>query len=120
MSDVNYTLYEEGQQQNSNLMDYEIQFHADFGSANYQAGEPTIVSEPQAAGESLVIKLEVIPGNDQHIIHDFPIGAFPNGITNWMLDVEYVYENGVKINDKEVKTAQTEAEAGPRPIKFAK
>lgn len=120
MSNITYTLYEEPKQENSNLMDYEIQFCADFGSPNYQMGEVSIISLPQNLGETLKIKLEVIPGSDQHIVHDFPIGDFPNDIHEWKLDVEYVDENGEKIHDKEVKTAQTEAEAGPRPVKFSK
>jgi hypothetical protein len=94
---------------------YELQTRMTFEEGNMQAIRHEIVSTPKDSNEVLHIKLFVQPGGYMpEAIHDFRIGEFPNGIQRWELYIEVFDLNGKK--NGEVRTAQEEGEAMPRPI----
>ena len=107
MSETNFTLFE-------NESNYEEQISTDFGSSNYEENGYEIVSYPTAEDETLLVKLFVNQGSDNYIVHEFPIGNFPNEIENWRLEIDYIDHNGTPI--KKVIKEQAEGEAEPRPI----
>jgi hypothetical protein len=110
MSDVNLTLYRTGDTSNN----YGIQFSTNFDSANYQTSKFEIVSTPLSEGDTLAINLYISSGRDLHIVHDVNIGGFTDNISKWVLEVQYIDEQGIV--KKKVKTEQAKADSEPRPI----
>jgi hypothetical protein len=110
MSDLNLTLYKLG---NTDYT-YEIQFCAVFEESRYQSADWELLSVPSISGETLAINLYISPGEDSYIIHNVAVGGFPNDVSNWILDVQYIDEQGIV--KKKVKTEQAQAESEPRPI----
>lgn len=111
MSDVNLTLYRTGDTTNN----YGIQFSTIFDNANYQTSEFEIVSPPlYEEGGTLAINLYISSGRDAHIVHDVNISGYTDNISKWVLDVQYIDEQGIV--KKKVKTEQAKADSEPRPI----
>ncbi len=112
MSEIEETLF---YYQSSNPKEFEVQFATVFETASYAYNGWQIIKSPTSANNTLEIKLMVKTGNDQEIVHQIPIGTFPNQISTWNLEVTYYDESGIKIKDKG-NTEQAEATAKPKPF----
>lgn len=114
MNDVNYTLFKS--LVNNQPTDYQLQVVTEFSTASYANDGFEILHLPEQNQDLLHIKLKVKPGSDNHIVHDFSIGDFPNpnSLSTWQLKIEVYDQNGTKVKDKG-QTAQAEIEARPRP-----
>lgn len=94
---------------------YDLQTRLTLAEGNFRAVDHEIVAIPLVEDGTLHIKLIVEPGgNMEEAIHDFQIGEFPPSILSWELFIE-VYDM-TELKHGEVRTAQEEGEALPRPI----
>lgn len=116
--DFNYTLFVSEEDRNN--LPYEIQISTEFFDG-YTPGSFSVKNTPTDANGTLELQLNLIPGDDNVIIHDFSLDILPSSIQNpqWVIDVEYVYDHsGEELRKRKKKnTEQAKIDSKPRPYK---